>query len=224
MQNTNSSRKILVVGATGGSGRATVASLLDRGYEVSVLARRAGAFSEEPRVTVIAGDAMNFTDVERAVRGHDTVIVTLGISENALRVRFLGSRHTPMDVRSRGTQHVIDAMKKHGVKKLIVQSSFGVGETRSKLPLLYRAMFALLLKPQIADTEVQEAAVRASGLDWVLAQPVNLTDVLDDAPAFASASGETRKMKISRKSVGRFLVEAAERAEYVGRSFALSGS
>jgi hypothetical protein len=35
-------------------------------------------------------------------------------SESALRVRFLGAARTPMDVRSRGTRHVIAAMRRHG--------------------------------------------------------------------------------------------------------------
>ena len=79
-----------------------------------------------------------------------------------------------------------------------------------------------MLKPQIADTERQEQVVRASGLDWVIAQPVNLTDRTDMEEAFASPDGEVRGMQISRKRVGRFLAEALQNAGYVGRSVALS--
>jgi uncharacterized protein YbjT (DUF2867 family) len=217
--------KVLVVGATGGSGRATIEALLAHGHEVTAFARRADRLQAlSPRVKIVNGDAMNTDDLERAVEGQDAVIVALGISESPFRVRLRGSAGTPMNIRSAGTRNVIAAMHQHGVRKLVVQSSFGVGETRHKLPLLYRLFFKLVLKPQIADTERQEQVVRASGLDWVIAQPVNLTDRPDMEEAFASPEGEVRGMQISRKRVGRFLAETMQTAKYVGRSVALSAA
>jgi uncharacterized protein YbjT (DUF2867 family) len=215
--------KILVVGATGGSGQAAVKSLLAAGHEVTAFSRHADRLPAAARLRRVNGDVLEPSAIDEAVRGHDAVVVTLGITENALRVRLLGSASTPLDVRSRGTRHTIAAMRRHGVRRLVVQTSFGVGDTRSRLPWLYRLMFGLLLKPQIADTEVQEREVRASGLDWVLVQPVNLTDaVLDDAP-FASEQGDTRTMKVARLQVGRFLADAVQGKGFVGRSVALSG-
>jgi hypothetical protein len=75
-----------------------------------------------------------------------------------------------------------------------------------------------------ADTEVQELEVRDSGVDWVLAQPVHLTDDESDDMPFASAEGQVREWKISRKGVGRFLALATQAPEYVGQSVALSGA
>lgn len=221
----NAAMKVLVVGATGGSGRATIEALLARGHEVTAFARHASRLqSLAGRVKFFNGDATNAADVECAVAGQDAVIVTLGISESALRVRLVGSAGTPLDVRSQGTRNVVAAMHQHRVRKLVVQTSFGVGETRDKLPFAYRLMFNLLLKPQIADTEQQEREVRASGLDWVIAQPVSLTDDMETADPFVSAEGEVRGMKVSRKRVGRFLADAMQNAEYVGRSVALSAA
>jgi hypothetical protein len=135
-------------------------------------------------------------------------VVALGIQENPLRVRLLGPARTPIDVRSAGTRHVIAAMRTHGVRRLVVQSSYGVGPTRDRLRWIDAAFFSLVLKPQIADTELQEQSVRSSDLDWVVAQPVHLTDALDDALPFASTRGETRAMSVSRRSVGRYLAQA----------------
>jgi hypothetical protein len=126
-------------------------------------------------------------------------------------------------VRSAGTRNVIAAMRKHGVRRLVVLTSFGVGETRGNLLLLERLFFSLLLKPQIADTEVQELEVRDSGVDWVLAQPVHLTDDDSDEMPFTSTDGQVRERKISRKGVARFLARAVGRADYVGQTVALSG-
>jgi nucleoside-diphosphate-sugar epimerase len=217
--------KILVLGATGGSGRAVVDELLAAGHEVTAFSRNAARLGARERLGVVNGDATSAEDVERAVAGHDAVVITLGISENPLRVRLLGPAHTPLDVRSAGTRNVIRAMQRLGVRKLVVQSSYGVGDTRARLGFTDRLFFALLLAPQIADTELQERDVKESGLDWVIAQPVHLSDS-DDAPApHVSSAGETgRSMKVSRRSVARFLARATLGSEYVGRSVALSGA
>lgn len=215
--------KVLVVGATGGSGRAAMDELLLRGHEVTAFSRHAERLGAVPgQLRAVNGDATDPAAVDRAVRGQQAVIVTLGIGQNALRVRLAGPTGTPMDVRSRGTRNVITAMRQHGVGKLVAQTSYGVGATRDKLPPLYRLIYWLVLRPQIADTELQERAVRASGLDWVIAQPVSLTDDPQAGLPFASPTGELRGMKVSRGCVGRFLVQAVEESEYVGASVALS--
>jgi len=176
------------------------------------------------RITNVAGDPTRPDDVDRAVAGHDAVVVTLGIRESPLRVRLLGSAHTAMDVRSTGTQQVIAAMRRHGVRRLVVQTPYGVGSTQGRLPWQLRMLFGVLLKPQSRDTAVQEQAVRASGLDWVLVQPVNLTDETTDVPAFASATGDFKRMTVSRRQVGEFPAETVPSDRYVGACVALSAA
>jgi putative NADH-flavin reductase len=177
----------------------------------------------EARVRYLAGDVMNCDDVSRAVAGQDAVIVTLGIRENPLRVRLFGPARTPLAVRSAGTRNIIAAMKEHGVRKLVVQTSYGVGETRARLGLGDKLFFDWILKPQIADTEQQERDVLGSGLDWVIVQPVHLTDDADDGMPFVSMTGDTHQLKVSRSSVGRFLAHSTETHEYVRKSVAVSG-
>ncbi len=216
--------KVLVFGATGGSGRAAIEHLLSQGHEVTAFTRASkGATPSEARVRYRAGDVMNREDVSSAVVGQDAVIVTLGIRENPLRVRLFGPARTPIAVRSAGTRNIIAAMKEHGVRKLVVQTSYGVGATRARLSLADKLVFDWILKPQIADTEQQEQDVLGSGLDWVIVQPVHLTDDTDDAMPFVSMTGDTHKLKVSRSSVGRFLAHSAETHEFVRRSVAISG-
>lgn len=216
-------QNVLVIGATGGSGRAAVEALLAGGHRVTAFSRSASKLAGlSPRLRTIDGDAMDAAQVERAIAGHDAVVVTLGITESPVRVRVFGPRATPLDVRSAGTRNVIEGMKRHRVRNLVVQSSYGVGDSRDKLGFGDRLIFALLLAPQIADTEVQEQLVRESGLDWVLVQPVHLTDGAGDDVAFASADAETRQMRISRRTVGRFLARAVAERGWVGRTVALS--
>ena len=221
---TNSLKNILVVGATGGTGFAVVQALLERGHHVTAFSRSASQMElTHDSLLKLDGDVMSAINVSRAVAGQDAVIVALGIAENPLKVRFWGSTKTPLQVRSEGTKMLIHAMKEHGVDKLVVLSSYGVGETRDELGWFERLFFALVLAPQIADTERQERAVRESGLEWVLAQPVHLSDKDIEELPFTSTNGEVRKMEVARKQVAQVLARAALVDEYIGRSVSISG-
>ena len=115
-------------------------------------------------------------------------------------------------------------MRRHGVRRVVAQTSYGVGESRAYLPLGTRVVFRLLLAPQIADTEAQADVLHASGLDWVEVQPVNLTDDDVAAAPFTSAAGEVGELKVSRRQVGRLLADAVETDAYVGRTVAVSAA
>jgi len=215
--------RVLVIGATGGSGRAAVDALVTAGHEVTAFARHAAdTFAGREGIRPVDGDATLAAAVDAAVRGQDAVVVTLGIAESALRVRLRGSAGTPLDVRSRGTATVVEAMQRHGVRRLVVQSSYGVGETRDRLPFSSRVVFALVLRPQIADHERQERIVRASGLDWTIVQPVYLTD--GDEAATRSPAGDTDGMKVSRRAVGGVLAALATGSADVGSCVTVSGA
>lgn len=217
--------KIVVIGATGGSGRAAVDWLLQAGHEVTAFARRPEKLGlKAEKLRLVSGDALSTEDVERAIVGQDAVVVTLGITENPVRVRLFGPARTALDVRSRGTEQVIAAMRRCGVSRLIVQTTYGVGATRARLRWMDRMFFALLLAPQIADSERQNSLVSESGLAWTLIQPVHLTDSAEHAMPFSSDSGETARMSLSRKSVGRFLAATATAPDLIGRTVALSGA
>lgn len=83
-------------------------------------------------------------------------------------------------------------------------------------------MFGLLLKPQIADHEVQERTVRGSGLDWTLVQPVYLTD--GEEPASLSTDGSVEGMQVSRRAVGDVLAHLATEGGEIVRSVSVSGA
>lgn len=212
---------VLLVGATGGTGRAAIDALLAAGHTVTAFARGAERLPERAGVRRLAGDVLDARAVDAAVPGHDAVVVTLGIAESPLLVR-LGLQRTPIDVRSRGTAHVVRAMQRAGVRRLVVQSTYGVGASRGRLPLGWALIFALLLRPQIRDTEVQERVVAASGLDWTLVQPVGLVDAPTGRATFTSLSAQTRGMAVSRAAVAEVLAGELGRAAALGGSLAVS--
>src|SRR5262245_45317456 len=115
--------KVLVVGASRGTGAQLVDALAERGHLVTAYARSASGADE--RVRYVAGDALDPESLGKAMVGQDAVAVTLGIPDNPFRVRLTRRASSPLDVRSRGTRAVIDAMREHGVRRLAVQSTYG---------------------------------------------------------------------------------------------------
>jgi len=213
---------ILVIGATGGSGRAVCNTLLDRGHRVTAVARHATSLPDQTSLERVDGDATDIPFLDRIMPGHDAVVVTLGISEPMVRVRLRGAQRTPDDVRSRGTAAVVAAARRAGIRRVVVQSSYGVGETRTLLGLTDRVLFALLIKPQIVDSEIQEGVLRGSDLDWTIVQPVHLSD--DDSDSrFISTDGTIREHKVSRRAVARVHADLVESATMVGRTVSVSG-
>jgi uncharacterized protein YbjT (DUF2867 family) len=214
--------KVLVIGANGATGKLVTADLIDRGHTVSAFVRRPGAMGDlSHNVNEVVGDVMDPTALDRAVPGHDAVVVTLGIRENPFLVRFRGASGTASEVRSRGTRNVIEAMARHGVDRLVVQSTHGVGTTFDDLSWSFKLFFRLILQPQIEDSERQESMVRRSDAEWVLVRPVGLTD--DEAgDILASPDGKIRSMNVPRRSVAGVLVDAMERPDWIGKAVSVS--
>ena len=213
---------ILVIGATGGSGRAVCGTLLGRGHHVTALARRATSLEDRPSLKRVDGDATDPATIERVLPGHDAIVVTLGISEPTLRVRLRGARSTPDEVRSRATRRSAAAARRAGIRRIVVQSSYGVGPTRALLGWLDRMFLNLFVKPQIDDTEIQERFVRGSDLEWTIVQPVHLTDA-DSSEHFMSTDGRTRGRSVSRRGVAHVHADLLERSALIGQTVSVSG-
>jgi putative NADH-flavin reductase len=159
--------KLLVLGATGGTGREVVAQALEQGHEVTAFVRDpAKVTTSGPRLRVVVGSTTDGGEaLGRAVRGQDVVVSALG----------RGNTFRSDGLMARSLRAIVDAMESQGVKRLIVVSACGVGDSGRDAPLLPRLMYRLLLRDIFADKSAGEAHVRASGLDWTLVYPVGLT-------------------------------------------------
>src|SRR5205823_4185926 len=119
----NEAMRVLVIGATGNLGSEVVRQALAAGHDVTALARNPSAIAlEHDSLRVTSGDARDAGSLERAVADQDAVISCLGT--NDLKDSTL---------RSEGARNAIAAMRKHGVRRLIVFSAFGVGDSAPQL-------------------------------------------------------------------------------------------
>ncbi len=210
--------RILVVGASQGTGALAVQAALSQGHEVTAFARSPQKLKvEHPKLKKLVGDFHQKASVEAAVAGHDAVIVTA--SSTSLK----GFKENPTYFSS-GTTYVVDAMKKHGVKRLVVLSALGVGETRKLLPAPLRFLIVdLMLKHPFADHARQEDLTRASGLDWVIVRPGRLTDGPARLQYKKTSKVERVPAAISRADVADFLIEAATTPAWVRQGVQLGG-
>ncbi len=205
--------KIIIFGATGTIGRHLVDLALSQGHRVTAFARKPMALNLDHRdLTRYAGDVLDRDAVADAVEGHDAVLIALGS----------GRKGT---VRSVGTKHIVEAMARHGVRRLVCLSTLGAGDSRALLNFFWkRIMFGLLLREAYADHEAQEALVNQSGLDWTLVRPAAFTD----GPATGACrhgfppTEKSLKLKISRADVAGFMLRQLSGDTYLRRSPGLS--
>ena len=218
-------KNILVVGASRGTGRAVVTRLLADGHRVTAFGRTASAELaglQHDGLTAFDGDVLDPDAVGKAMVGQDAVVVTLGISDSPLKVRLLRRAGTALDVRSRGTAVVLDAMRDHGVRRLVVQTTYGLGDSFARMSLTWKLTFRLLLAPQIADSERQEALVRGSRLDWTVVRPVGLTDEAPGGSVQVADNDEVGSFAVSRDQVASVIADAVGTDDRVGRVLSVS--
>ena len=205
--------KLIIFGATGTVGRLLVQQALAQGHAVTAFARRPDRLDiAHPTLTCFAGDVLKPADIARAMPGHDAAFVAIGAGRKG-------------GIRAEGTRNIIEAMKRHGVRRLICQSTLGAGDSRAALNFFWkRIMFGLLLKAAYEDHQAQEEIVRNSGLDWTIARPGAFTDgpATDAYRHGFPPTAKGLRLKISRSDVAGFLLRQISDDTYLHRAPGLS--
>ena len=201
-------QKLLILGATGGTGQQLLTQALEAGHEVTGFAR---SFAQTPvqheRLHLVAGSV---TDdgamLAHAVRGQDAVISALGRGKSFKSASLI----------QRSVPAIVSAMQTHGVRRLIFTSAFGVRDTLQDAPLFSRLMFHLLLSDIYADKAVGEELIRGSDLGWTLVQPALLTNGPLTRKYRVGEHLQLRGMpKISRADVAHFILSQLDDSAYM---------
>lgn len=200
---TDTRRNVLVLGATGGTGRLIVRDALARGYEVTALVRAPDTAGELTGARIVTGDPRDPTVLRGALKGQDAVVSALGTPASPFReVTLLSS----------ATRALVEAMKAEHVRRLVAITGIGAGDSAGHGGFVFdKLIHPLLLRHVYADKNRQEALVRASGLDWILVRPAILNDkpgrdelrVLTDLSDFHGGT-------IAREDVARFVLDQVE--------------
>ena len=201
--------KITIVGGSQGTGAQLASLALAAGHEVTVLSRSGRA---PQGVQAVAGDATDPAAAARAVAGADAVVVTVGGAK--------GVAHQ----RAAVTRAVITAMQEQGVRRLLVQSSLGAGDSGSQLPGPLGFITKAVLAKPLADHNEQEAAVTGSGLDWTIVRPTGLNDKEPTGSVRTHVVGDGGKLggSIPRRDLAAFMLRALTDDAAIGQAVGIS--
>jgi putative NADH-flavin reductase len=160
--------RVLIVGATGGTGRQLLAQALERGLAVTALVRDPSRLTiVHPRLTIVRGDVLDAGSLEAAMRGQEAVLSALG------HKRYFA----PDRILSEGTRNVLRAMEAHGVSRIVCETSLGIGDSAGRLGIYYTFFTIPVVLPLYYwDKTRQERIVASSPLDWVIVRPGLLTN------------------------------------------------
>jgi putative NADH-flavin reductase len=206
--------KLIIFGSTGTVGRQLILQSLELGYTVTAFARSEVKLADilHPNLRVHKGDVFDFSSVLKAVKGHDAVLCALGAGRKG-------------KVRSEGTYNIIKAMETAGIKRLICQTTLGVGESWRNLTFFWKyIMFGWFLKEAYKDHEVQEKHVRESSLDWTIVRPGAFTNgkLTGKYKHGFGADDRSVRLKISRPDVALFMLMQLTTDDYVRKTPSLS--
>ena len=159
---------LALLGATGRTGRPLLDQALSAGHTVAALARTPSALDGSPGLTVVSGDALDPDAVARVVEGADAVLLTLGHAKGS-----------PPDLMARAARNTVDAMERHGVRRVVTETGAGVADPRDPGglgPRFMRGVMRVVARTLLADSEAHVDVFRPSGLDWTAVRAPRLTN------------------------------------------------
>ena len=206
--------RLAIFGGTGGTGLELTRQALEHGHNVRALVRNPTRMPlVNPNMRLVLGNVLDQESVTKTVLGTDAVLSCLGQRNLVRNTRVV----------SAGTRMVMAVMQQHGVRRLVVESAFGAGESLALAGLAGRLLFATLLWAPYEDKNVMEPEVKASGLEWTILRPT----LLSNGPLtgrYTVSAGRPATSRVSRADVAAAMLRAVEERLWIGESPAVTGN
>ena len=202
-------RSPLLLGATGRLGSLILQAALAQQLHVTALVRDASKLAPQPNLRIVQGSPLVLRDVEAALSGCDCVVSALA---NARTSDMPWAAQLSPDWFMRdAVRTVSSAMLGHDLRRLVVVSSWGVGDDYPHTPALFRLVLHYsTLRHIFQDHTAVDSAVRASGLDWTLLRPVGFTqggaegyrvEARDSSAGVGLSNGTIRRALVAQYAV-----------------------
>lgn len=201
-------KRILLLGATGRTGRLVLEYALSQGLKVTALVRRPTAITvQSDQLTVIEGSPLNADDVKKALIGCDAVVSALNnnrTSDNPWAKRLSPSLFMTQSIRT-----CLAAMKELGMRRIVVLSSVGVNDSFDEAVFFMRWLIRNTnLQYTFQDHDAQEFELRRSGVDWTAVRAALLNNGKKLKSLVASYYNEPKPaLMISRLHTARYLID-----------------
>ena len=206
--------KLLILGATGRTGRQLLAQALEKGHTVTVLARdRTRVDTQHERLRIVEGDVTNNAKLGEAMLEQDAVISAIG------RGMSFKSEH----LIEQSVPAILATMQTHGIRRLMFTSAMGVGATYRDAPVVAKLFFRTLLRGIYADKAIGEQMIRNSALEWTIVQPVQLNDgPLTKHYRAAESLPMSGNPQISRADTAHFILDRLHDPSTIGKTLILA--
>ena len=210
--------KILVIGAGGKTGKLVVERALAAGHTVTALVHTDEEQKDKEHfpdaVDLVHGDARNPSRLDQVMTGQHAVIDAIGGATPFLKTELEAS----------SAKVIVDVMKRNQVKRLIVISVLGVGDSKDQAPGMYEhLLMPIYLRGAVPDKANMEAVVEHSGLDFVIVRPPVLSDSEPTGDVYIVPPGKIAH-KITRADLAQFLVDQLSSDTYLGQEITVANS
>ena len=201
---------IALFGATGKTGHRVLTRALAAGFEVRALVRDPAKLATlSPDLTVICGDVLDADAVGQTVAGSDAVLSLFG--------QVKGS---PPMLQADGTQLIVDAMRRHGVERIITLSGGGLSAPLARpgpADRVIRFLLKTLSGHVLVDAEQHLRVLEASGLDWTVVRGPRLTEKPGVGAYRVGWVGVEASTQISRDDLADFILAQVEDRTFIGQ-------
>jgi putative NADH-flavin reductase len=201
-------KRILLLGATGRTGRLVLEYALAQGLEVTALVRRPAAISvRSDKLTLIEGSPMNADDVRKALVGCDAVVSAL--NNNRTSDNPWAKRLSPSLFMTHSIRTCLAVMKEQGMRRIVVLSSVGANDSFDDAVFFMRWLIRNTnLQYTFQDHDAQESELRRSGVDWTTVRAALLSNGTKAKSLVVSHYNEPKPaMMISRRHAARYLID-----------------
>jgi putative NADH-flavin reductase len=197
--------RLLIIGATGGTGLQLTSQALARGHSVTAFVRspqKLGSLLH--RVAVHQGDPRDIAELQKICHGHDAVTSALGPPGVG-----------PTTILRDAARSTVAAMQAVGPHRLIVVSAAVLFDD---LGIAGRFLRRTLLRNVGDDSLAMERIVMASAIDWTIARPPRLTNGPRTGRYHVENGhlpGRSALASISRADVADFLLEEIQHNTHI---------
>ncbi len=201
-------KTIALFGGSGQTGKEFLKQALDNGYQIKALVRTPEKIQQQHgNLELIKGDVLNKADVDKTVAQSDIVVSLFG--------HVKGS---PEWLQSNGTRHITEAMKAHGVKRIISLSGGGLPYKEKDQPKLPDKLIRLIMKvavPKVLNDAVKHADVlKDSGVQWTVVRAPRLTNGEYKGQYRVGWVGVNASTQIARADLATFILKLVEEESY----------
>jgi len=194
-------RKIIVFGATGGTGIKICEALGALSIPHAAFVRKGSEHKVKTKLTEIyQGDVFQKKDILKAITSESFTDIIIALGSRDLK----GG-----NIRSTGTKNIVDALKENSAKsKLHIVSAHGVGESWNGLRWYEKLFSKLFISKAMKDHEKQEQYAKTNPGGYHIIRPVGLRNGPSTGHIHHQKKGHLPHSDIARADVAKFLIES----------------